>query len=101
MQTPGGLTTTKEFSHLCGLAFKKSRVTYKPLINHTTHGEATTNTGNAQRSGPNPSGNTRAVNGWGEEEIPTAEDERVDPAHSPYVAAVDGCWRNGRRCIFV
>jgi hypothetical protein len=97
----------QEFGYLCGLAFKKSRVTYEPLINHSTRGEATTNAGNAQRPGPNPSGNNGAANGE-EEAIPTAEDERADPTHSPYVAAnenrgdvaVDGFWRNGRRCIF-
>jgi hypothetical protein len=94
----------QEFGYLCGLAFKKSRVTYEPLINHSTRGEATTNAGNAQRPGPNPSGNNGAANGE-EEAIPTAEDERADPTHSPYVAAnenrgdvaVDGFWRNGRR----
>jgi hypothetical protein len=40
--------------------------------------------------------------------IPTVEDKRVDPSHSPYVAenensgdiAVEGFWQNGRRCIF-
>jgi hypothetical protein len=43
-----------------------------------------------------------------EGEIPTAEDEGVDPTLLPYVAenencgdvAVDRFWRNGRRCIF-
>jgi hypothetical protein len=68
----------------------------------------TTNAGNAQRHGPNPSDNTGAANGE-EEMIPTTEDKRADPrTHSPYVAenensgdvAVDGFWRNGRRCIF-
>jgi hypothetical protein len=31
----------QELGYLCGLAYKKSRVTYKPLINHSTRGEAT------------------------------------------------------------
>jgi hypothetical protein len=83
-------------------------VTYEPLINHLTRGEVTTNAGNAQRYGPNPSDNTGAANGE-EEMIPTTEDKRADPrTHSPYVVenenrgdvAVDGFWRNGRRCIF-
>ena len=40
--------------------------------------------------------------------MPTAEDERADPTHAPYVLAnenrgdiaVDGFWKPGRRCIF-
>jgi hypothetical protein len=72
-------------------------VTYKPLINHSTHGKATTNAGNAQRPGPNPPGNTGAANGE-EGAIPTAEDEHADPTY--WDVAVDGFWRNGRRYIF-
>eukprot|EP00956_Cyclotella_meneghiniana_P030419 scaffold76449_cov22-Cyclotella_meneghiniana.AAC.1 len=95
----------QEFGYLCGLATKPSRVTYEPLINHSRGGvtantnQATANTG---------SGNATSARGGDEEEVPTAEDERADPTHAPYVLAnenrgdiaVDGFWKHGRRCIF-
>jgi hypothetical protein len=95
----------QEFGHLCGLAYKPSRVSYEPLINHRSRGTAEANAGNAQRGGPNPSANNQHATGVEEGEIPTAEDERADPTHSPYVVenenrgdvAVDRFWRNGWR----
>jgi hypothetical protein len=88
----------QEFGYLCGLAYKPSRVSYEPLINHNTCGAPTAgaNSGAAQNASDE------------EEENATAEDERADPTHSPYVAAnenrgdiaVDGFWKSGRRCIF-
>eukprot|EP00956_Cyclotella_meneghiniana_P042116 scaffold248361_cov42-Cyclotella_meneghiniana.AAC.1 len=100
----------QEWGYLCGLGFKPSRVSYEPLIN-TSRGGATdgapapnesTNPGNRNR------GNATNGNGGDEEEVPTAEDERADPTHSPYVAenenrgdvAVEGFWKIGRQSIF-
>jgi hypothetical protein len=88
----------QEFGYLCGLAYKPSRVSYKPLINHNTRGAPTAgaNSGATQNASED------------EEENATVEDERADPSHSPYAAAnenrgdiaVDGFWKSGRRCIF-
>jgi hypothetical protein len=97
----------QEFGHLCGLAFKPSRVSYEPLINHNSRGTAEA-AGQTWRGGTDPPANNGGANGVEGGGIPTAEDERADPTHSPYVAenenrgdiAVDGFWRTGRRCIF-
>jgi hypothetical protein len=93
----------QEFGFLCGKAFKPSRVSYEPIINTRGAPTAATNTARGNRTTRN---NNRA-NGV-EEDVPTAEDEREDPTHAPYVAgnenrgdvAVDGFWKHGRRCIF-
>jgi hypothetical protein len=97
----------QEFGHLCGLAFKPSRVSYEPLINHESRGTAEA-AGQTWRGGTDPSANNGRATGVEEGGIPTAEDERADPTHSPYVAenenrgniAVEGFWPNGRCCIF-
>eukprot|EP00956_Cyclotella_meneghiniana_P033352 scaffold95206_cov68-Cyclotella_meneghiniana.AAC.1 len=94
----------QEFGYLCGLATKPSRVTYEPLINHSRGGVTATNQAAANT---NP-GTATGARGGGNEEVPTAEDERADPTHAPYVLAnenrgdivVDGFWKPGRRCIF-
>jgi hypothetical protein len=93
----------QEFGHLCGKAFKPSRVSYEPLINTRGAPAANNNTANGSRSTRN---NNRA--NVEDDDVPTAEDEREDPTHAPYVAgnenrgdvAVDGFWKHGRRCIF-
>ena len=79
-------------------------MTYEPLINHTRGGVTATN----QATGNTGSGDATSARGGDEEEVPTAEDERADPTHAPYVLAnenrgdiaVDGFWKHGRRCIF-
>ena len=100
----------QEWGYLCGLGFKPSRVSYEPLIN-TSRGGATEGATAADNNN-NPSnrnrGNAANGNGGDEEEVPTAEDERADPTHSPYEVenenhgdvAVDGFWKIGRRSMF-
>jgi hypothetical protein len=92
----------QEFGFLCGKAFKPSRVSFEPLINTRGARDEERRTENNQRTANNNTG----ANGL--EGIRTAEDERADQTHSPYVAenenrgdiAVDGFWSHGRRCIF-
>ena len=91
----------QEFGHLCGLAYKPTRVSYEPLINHSRGAQAA-------ESQATPTRNSNEADGREEEVIATAEDEREDPTHSPYEAgnenrgdiAVDGFWKHGRQCIF-
>jgi hypothetical protein len=95
-----------EFGHLAGQAYKPSRVSYEPLIN-TTRGDENANN-NGQNDATNRRGDGGNANAREDGGVNTAEDERADPTHAPYVfenenrgdVAVDGFWKHGRRCIF-
>ncbi|KAL3795565.1 hypothetical protein ACHAWO_009861 [Cyclotella atomus] len=91
-----------EFGHLCGLAFKPSRVTHEPLINSGTICEAEEVV--ARRLQDNLRNERRNL-----DEVETAEDERADQTHNPRPEfnnenradkGVIGFWKRNRECLF-
>jgi hypothetical protein len=91
-----------EFGHLCGLAFKPSRVTHKPLINSGTICEAEEVV--ARRLQDELRRQRQNL-----DDVETAEDERADQTHNPRPQfnnenradkGVLGFWKRNRECLF-
>lgn len=91
-----------EFGHLCGLAFKPSRVTHEPLINSGTICEAEEAV--ARRLQDELRRQRRNL-----DDVETAEDERADQTHNPRPQfnnenradkGVLGFWKRNRECLF-